>query len=40
MNAIKTICGLCVVAIAAAKLPENPGCGEINVLYTYVPAGE
>ncbi|CAI6099339.1 unnamed protein product [Clonostachys chloroleuca] len=38
MNAIKTICGLCVVATAAAKLPENSGCGEINVVYTYVPA--
>ncbi|CAH0020702.1 unnamed protein product [Clonostachys rhizophaga] len=34
MNTIKTICGLCVVATAAAKLPENSGCGDINVLYT------
>ncbi|CAG9984920.1 unnamed protein product [Clonostachys byssicola] len=27
--------GLCVVGIAVAKLPESPGCGDINVLYTY-----
>ncbi|CAH0051809.1 unnamed protein product [Clonostachys solani] len=38
MNIIKTIYGLCIVAVAAAKLLENPGCGDINVLYTGFPA--
>ncbi|CAH0038751.1 unnamed protein product [Clonostachys solani] len=38
MIMLKSLIGFGLITAASAKYPENPGCGDINVLYTGLPA--